>query len=166
MIEAAAAGRLNFSEASSLDSRWLLREGLILDALERSHLADLFKLRHNQRSAGACWPFSDTEGILYKEQMKEADELFDSVTAAVTPWVSTNKADHVKDEMASMRAEFVAKVGDPSSPELKRAARELDENTKRMQLETQRIADLKVAQHQTIQDKLAAYRKRRTKQRV
>jgi hypothetical protein len=164
MVQAAAAGRLNFKEADSNDIRWMLRERLVLDAVDREYAARLTAAKHLQHSAAAsCWPLGDMEGKLYRSHGDEADTFFDGMSRLLMPWWRPDEKTALRDEADGMRREFTRVFGDPSSPEIKRKARMMEDEAHRRELEGKRQSTI---QENLLRDRtrrLSEYRVRRNR---
>ena len=79
------------------------------------------------------------------------------------PYMQWDEKSHYKSEMEQMRAEYVAKFGDPSSPEAQAQAKRDTENLKRQKLMSEQKAKADAENRSKRERELAQLRNRRVK---
>lgn len=134
MVRAAATGRLDYSRADSNDWRWTLRERILLMEIERDYFVQVTERRQLQQAVTAVWPSGDTKGEMFKVHYDRANEHLQFMSRLLLPYLKWDENSQRKSEMAQMRAEYVAKFGDPSSPEVKKRIEKDAEEFKKNQL--------------------------------
>ena len=166
MTKAAACGRLNFKEADSDDVRWILRERLVLNQLENDLLTELSRQKQMQFISTAVWPNWDDNGKIWNSHFDSGNEHLIEFGKGLMPYLSWDKKDQYKSEVADMRAEYVKKFGDPSSPAAKAQARKDSDALKQRRLEANQKAAAVVQEQREREEKLRNLRKTRRKRRI
>jgi len=135
-VAAQASGRLDFCKADSNDLKWLIKEKLILDEIERERITDVYRtgcLLHAS-AAGA----SNKE--IYEHHFKQADKRFKRITEILLPYVS--KSQQIAGSKAGigetpeeMRENWAKVFGNPDDPEVAaRIKATIEELSKRSQV--------------------------------
>ena len=165
MIRAAATGRLNYKEAVSGDEIWLLKEQYVLDAIEVDMLISYTAGKQLQQVATAVWPSGDTKGELYKTNYERGNAHLKLIGQLSFPYWKWDEKAYYKSEMAQMRAEYIAKYGDPSTPEARAQAKKDEETVKRNALiaEQHKQTEAVVLQRRT--DEIQRLRSKRVQRR-
>ena len=156
MVRAAATGRLDYREADSNSRKWKFKERLMLNDVEREHLNELSRLKQLQQVSTAIWPTWDDKGAMFHEHYKRGNEHLMDIGKRLVPYIEWGEGAYYKSEAAVMRAEYIKKFGDPSSPEALAQQRRDKEALRRHRVEvTQQAAADAEAQRErekTLQD--------------
>jgi hypothetical protein len=135
MIRAAATGRIDYSKAESGSYVWRLREWLMLEETDRDALITFTMFKQLQQVATAGGPSPvDGKAELFTQHYERGNAHLQTLGQALFPYMKWDEKSYYKSELEGMRAEYVAKFGDPSTPEAKAQAKRDMEASKRQQL--------------------------------
>lgn len=148
MIRAAVLGRLNYAEANSKSPAWLWRERLITNGVEEESLMRYVSGKHLQQVATTVWPAGDNKGDLFKTHYDRGNAHLQTIGQLLFPYWKWDEKAYYKSEVAQMREEYIAKFGDPSTPEARATAKKDEAALKRTQLlnEQRQQAELQALQ--------------------
>ena len=163
MIRAAATGRLDYSNADSNDAVWLLRERTMLSYSETEAFVELLKQRQLQQVSTAVWPTGDTSGDGWREHYNSGRDHLMQIGEALFPWLQWDEKDRLKSDVAQMRAEYIERFGDPSSPDAKEQDKRDREAVKRSQLDAAQRAEQKALAESNVATQMRKIRERRHK---
>jgi len=162
MIRAAALCRIDYAEAVSSDPVWLWRERMILDAVELEALVSFTAGKQLQQVATTVWPAGDQKGDMYKTHYDRGNEHLTSMGKLLFPYWKWDEKAYYKGEAEQMRAEYIAKFGDPSTPEAKAQAKKDEETLKRQQLMNDQRQKSEVQMLQKREEDIQRLRSKRT----
>jgi len=165
MIRASATGRLNYKDADSFDSRWLVRERLMLHDMERELKLALFKRKQLQQAATTVWPDVDGGQEVYQSHFNTSNGHLLTIGKTLFPYLVWDEKEYYKSELQRMREEYVSKFGDPSSPEAKARAKRDAESRKRQKLEREQQKKMEASEVKKREELLREIRLRRTNRR-
>jgi hypothetical protein len=111
MIQAAARGVVDFSEADLLDRHWWIRLWWLLDQVERDNLIQIRRMQHAHNCALLDYNLDDKTFNLHWDQ---AIKALNTVWDLTFPWAKTEPEGSATDRL---RQAWIERWGDPDSPE-------------------------------------------------
>ena len=118
-VAAQASGRLDFRDADSTSVKWLLKERLILDEIERQRLVDISTTRCLMNAAAVGAANKELYGHHFKQAVKHAD----AITSLLLPYLDKTRqqstgASGIGDTPEEMRKSWIKVFGDPDDPKV------------------------------------------------
>lgn len=141
MTKAAAYGWLDFKDADSYRTQWLLKEMLVLEQLDQELMARVLHYKQLQQAVTAVWPAGDTKGEMWQAHWDRSLRYLTLIGQQLLPYLKWDIKDTYKSDMEKAREEWVARFGDPRSPEVKAKIAKALETAKRDELLKQQEAE-------------------------
>jgi hypothetical protein len=118
MVQAAAAGVVDFGRADPRDPRWWRHLRTILDRLEQENLKEYHRL-YNERAV-AVLGRTDIVQDAAKALLEESDSRIDSMAKILFPWADFDRTSLRKQEAQQLRDTWEAWFGKLDDPETQR----------------------------------------------
>jgi DNA-binding MarR family transcriptional regulator len=121
MVQAAAAGVVDFGRADPRSPKWWRYLRLILDQLEQKNLKEYHRL-YNDRVV-AILSRTDLTRESAERMLEESDSRIDSIAKVLFPWIELDRESVRKDEIQKLRAAWEDRFGKLDDPETQRRIR-------------------------------------------
>jgi hypothetical protein len=129
MVQAAAAGVVDFGRADPRDPRWWRYLRLIVDRLEEENLKEYHRL-YNERVVSVLGRTDLTSESAHK-LLEESDSRLDQIAKILFPWVELDRATIRQQQAMQMRASWESWFGKLEDPDTQRRIRDTVEWLKR-----------------------------------
>ena len=130
LVRAAAKQGVDFRAADALSRSWWTRTKWILDQMDTDSQLDIFRLQHAQNLAIIPGVVTDKQG--FRKHWDNANDLLTQIFNEHFPWQAKDSSR--TDQITQMRTAWIARWGDPNSPEGKQridnTVRELERRNK------------------------------------
>lgn len=125
MVQAAAAGVIDFGRADPMDNKWWRHLRLILNQLEQENLKEYHRLYNDRVVAMLCRTDLSRESA--EKLLEESDSRIGSMVKIMFPWVDLSRDTVRKEQAAQLRAAWESWFGKLDDPDTQRRIRETAE---------------------------------------
>ena len=137
----------------------------MLHDVERDHMIQLSQMKQLQQVATAIWPHWDPDGAMFKDHYNRGNEHLVEAGRRLMPYAKWNREEAYKSEIEQLRAEYIKRFGDPSTPEAKAQAERDRQAVRRRKVESRQQAAAAAAEEAERARKLRELRERRYNRR-
>jgi hypothetical protein len=125
MVQAAAAGALDFGRADPRDPKWWRYLRLIINQIERENLKEYHQLYNNR--VVSMLSRTDLTRESAERLLEESDSRIDSIAKILFPWVNLDRESVRKEEAQKLRSTWESWFGKLDDPDTQRRIRETAE---------------------------------------
>jgi hypothetical protein len=118
MVQAAAAGVVDFSRADPDDPKWWRHLRLVLDQLERNHLKEYHRL-YNERVISVL-SRADLARESGEKLLEESDSRIDNIAKIMFPWADLDRTTIRQEQAKQLRELWESWFGKLDDPDTQR----------------------------------------------
>jgi hypothetical protein len=113
MVQAAAAGAIDFAKADFRSRRWWLKLRWMADQIETQNAVKLFRMQHAQHMGVLDYTL---EKQAFDGHWNASNNLLQDTHDLLFPWARGSGENRRKSEIETLMDKWKAKYGDPSDP--------------------------------------------------
>jgi hypothetical protein len=122
MVQAAAAGVLDFGRADPRDPKWWRQLRLIVNQLEQEKLKEYHRLYNDRVVAMLSRTDLTREGA--ERLLEESDKRIDNIAKLLFPWIDLDRESVRQEEAQKLRSTWESWFGKLDDPDTQRRIRE------------------------------------------